>query len=81
MASIELRSLKKSFGAVDIIHNLDLKIGDGEFVALVGPSGCGKSTLLRMIAGLEMATAGDILIGDKLVNDLNPRERNIAMVF
>jgi multiple sugar transport system ATP-binding protein len=81
MASIELRSLKKSFGAVDIIHNLDLKIDDGEFVALVGPSGCGKSTLLRMIAGLEMATQGDILIGDKLVNDLNPRERNIAMVF
>jgi multiple sugar transport system ATP-binding protein len=81
MASVELRGIKKSFGAVDVIHDINLNIGDGEFVALVGPSGCGKSTILRMIAGLEHPTGGEIHIGDTMVNALNPRERNIAMVF
>lgn len=81
MASVELRAIRKSFGDVDIIHGIDLSIADKEFVALVGPSGCGKSTLLRMIAGLEEASAGDILIGNEVVNDRSPRDRNIAMVF
>ena len=81
MASVSLRGLKKSFGPTDVIHGIDLEIAQGEFIALVGPSGCGKSTLLRMIAGLEGATAGDILIDDRVVNYLTPRERNIAMVF
>ncbi|MDL2401863.1 ABC transporter ATP-binding protein [Rhizobium mayense] len=81
MASVQLTGVKKSFGALPVIHDLDLKIEDGAFVALVGPSGCGKSTLLRMIAGLEETTGGDIAIGGRLVNDLTPRERNIAMVF
>jgi multiple sugar transport system ATP-binding protein len=81
MASVELRGLEKAFGSVKVIHGINLSIGDGEFVALVGPSGCGKSTMLRIISGLEEATAGDVLIDGKVVNDLNPRERNIAMVF
>ncbi|MGK6315439.1 ABC transporter ATP-binding protein [Neorhizobium sp. DT-125] len=81
MASVQMTGVKKTFGALDVIHSLDLKIEDGAFVALVGPSGCGKSTLLRMIAGLEETTAGEISIGSKVVNDLTPRERNIAMVF
>jgi multiple sugar transport system ATP-binding protein len=81
MSSVEIRGAEKSFGNVKVIHGLDLAIEDGAFVALVGPSGCGKSTLLRMLAGLEEMTRGDILIGDKVVTNLNPRERNIAMVF
>jgi len=81
MASVELRNVTKSYGAADVIHGVDLSVGEGEFVALVGPSGCGKSTLLRMIAGLEEITRGDIVIGGEVVNDLGPRERNIAMVF
>lgn len=81
MASVQMTSVKKTFGAVNVIHSLDLKIEDGSFVALVGPSGCGKSTLLRMIAGLEETSGGEIRIGSKVVNDLTPRERNIAMVF
>jgi len=81
MASVQMTGVKKTFGALDVIHSLDLKIEDGAFVALVGPSGCGKSTLLRMIAGLAETTAGEISIGSKVVNDLTPRERNIAMVF
>ncbi|SNT27476.1 ABC transporter ATP-binding protein [Tropicimonas sediminicola] len=81
MASVEISGLKKSFGAVEVIHSVDLQIEDGEFVALVGPSGCGKSTLLRIISGLEPASDGEIRIGGKVVNHLNPRERNIAMVF
>ncbi|MBU2867888.1 ABC transporter ATP-binding protein [Pacificibacter marinus] len=81
MASVEIIGLKKNFGAVEVIHGVDLKIEDGEFVALVGPSGCGKSTLLRIISGLEPASAGEIRIDGNLVNHLNPRERNIAMVF
>ena len=81
MASVELRDIRKSYAALDVIHGISLDITDGEFIALVGPSGCGKSTLLRMIAGLEEITDGDILIGDKVVNSMTPRERNIAMVF
>ena len=81
MASVEITGLKKAFGAVEVIHGVDLQIEDGEFVALVGPSGCGKSTLLRIISGLEPATEGEIRIDGKVVNHLNPRERNIAMVF
>ena len=81
MASVELIGLSKSFGAVNIIHDMNLSIEDGEFVALVGPSGCGKSTLLRMISGLETITSGDVLFDEKLVNDLSPKARNVAMVF
>lgn len=81
MASVEITGLKKNFGAVEVIHGVDLQIEDGEFVALVGPSGCGKSTLLRIISGLEPASAGEIKIDGNVVNHLNPRERNIAMVF
>ena len=81
MAEIVLDSVRKSYGKVEVIKGVDWKINDGEFVVIVGPSGCGKSTLLRMIAGLEAITAGEISIGDTVVNDLEPSERNIAMVF
>ena len=80
-ADITLRGVRKSFGAVDVIHGLDLAIKGGEFVVFVGPSGCGKSTLLRMIAGLEDVTDGDILIAGRDVTDLDPSKRGIAMVF
>jgi multiple sugar transport system ATP-binding protein len=81
MADLRLKNVKKSFGAVDIIKGVDLDIKHGEFIVFVGPSGCGKSTLLRLIAGLEDLTSGDINIGNKLVNDLPPKDRSIAMVF
>jgi multiple sugar transport system ATP-binding protein len=81
MADVRVRQLKKSYGAVQVIHGLDVDIADGEFVVLVGPSGCGKSTLLRMIAGLEGISSGTIHIGERLVNNLPPAERDIAMVF
>src|SRR6058998_2735933 len=81
MASVAIRDVRKAFGAVTIIRGVDVAIGDGEFVVLVGPSGCGKSTLLRMIAGLENITSGEIHIGERLVNDLPPKERDVAMVF
>ena len=81
MASITLTKLCKSFGEIEVLINLDLSIADGEFVVLVGPSGCGKSTLLRLIAGLDDPTSGDILMDDHWVNNLTPRERNVAMVF
>ena len=81
MAGLELRNIAKSYGSVSVIEDINLSVNDGEFVALVGPSGCGKSTILRMVAGLEDITEGDILIGDSVVNELTPRERNIAMVF
>ncbi|OZG74229.1 ABC transporter [Hahella sp. CCB-MM4] len=81
MASVTLEKVKKSFGQVDIIKSVDLAIADGEFVVFVGPSGCGKSTLLRLIAGLEDATDGDILIDNHVVNALTPKERGIGMVF
>jgi multiple sugar transport system ATP-binding protein len=81
MATIDLNAVEKSFGPIHVLQPVDLSIRSGEFVVLVGPSGCGKSTLLRMIAGLEEATAGDILIGGRRVNDMEPKDRNIAMVF
>ncbi len=82
MSSVALRKLVKQYGnAAPVVKGIDLEIADREFVVLVGPSGCGKSTSLRMIAGLEDISAGEILIGDRIVNDLPPRERDIAMVF
>ncbi len=81
MASVRIENVEKSFGSVKVIRNVDIKAEDGEFVVLVGPSGCGKSTLLRMIAGLEEITSGRIRIGDRVVNNLNPKDRDIAMVF
>ena len=81
MAGLDLRNVAKAYGTVSVIEGINLSVADGEFVALVGPSGCGKSTILRMVAGLEDITGGEIIIGDRVVNDLTPRERNIAMVF
>jgi multiple sugar transport system ATP-binding protein len=81
MASVELKNIRKAYGSLDVIHNISLSIEDGQFVALVGPSGCGKSTLLRMIAGLEEISGGEVIIDNAVVNELTPRERNIAMVF
>jgi len=81
MSSVELRGIEKYFGALRVIQGIDLHIEDGEFVALVGPSGCGKSTLLRIVAGLEELSGGTVAIGDAVVNNLSPRDRNIAMVF
>jgi multiple sugar transport system ATP-binding protein len=81
MASVDISNVKKSYGAVPVMHGVDVPIRDGEFVILVGPSGCGKSTLLRMIAGLETVTSGDIAIDGRRVNDLEPKDRDIAMVF
>jgi ABC-type sugar transport system ATPase subunit len=81
MARIELVGLSKYFGAVPAVRNLDLTIADGEFVVLVGPSGCGKTTTLRMIAGFEDPTAGEIRIDGRVVNDLEPRDRGLGMVF
>ncbi len=81
MADVILRDVRKSFGALTVVHSIDLDIAHGEFVVLVGPSGCGKSTTLRMIAGLEDISGGRVLIGGREVNDLPPRDRNISMVF
>ncbi|HWC44800.1 MAG TPA: sn-glycerol-3-phosphate ABC transporter ATP-binding protein UgpC [Casimicrobiaceae bacterium] len=81
MASVELRSVRKAFGRHEVVHGVDVSIDDGEFVVLVGPSGCGKSTLLRMIAGLEEISGGEIRIGNRRVNEVPPKERDIAMVF
>ncbi|MHA2939024.1 ABC transporter ATP-binding protein [Vibrio sp. RC27] len=81
MASIQLKNIVKNYGDTKVVKEISLDIEDGEFVVLVGPSGCGKSTTLRMIAGLEQATSGDIVIGDRVVNDIEPQHRNIAMVF
>jgi multiple sugar transport system ATP-binding protein len=81
MASIDIAAIRKNYGSIAVLHGVDLAIRDGEFVVLVGPSGCGKSTLLRMIAGLEDITAGEIQIGGMRVNDLEPKDRDIAMVF
>ncbi|MXQ13122.1 ABC transporter ATP-binding protein [Microvirga makkahensis] len=81
MATIELNGLIKRYGQTTVVHGIDLSIQDGEFVVLVGPSGCGKSTTLRMIAGLEEISGGEIRIGGRVVNDFQPKDRNIAMVF
>ncbi len=81
MATVSLKNIKKSFGKTDVIHGVDIDIQEGEFIVIVGPSGCGKSTLLRMVAGLETITAGEVHIGDRKVNDMEPMERDIAMVF
>lgn len=81
MASVSFRNIEKSFGKTKIIHGISFDIQDGEFVVLVGPSGCGKSTLLRMLAGLEEISGGDIAVDDKIVNDLESKDRDIAMVF
>jgi sn-glycerol 3-phosphate transport system ATP-binding protein len=81
MATVSLRDVRKSYGAMAVLHGIDCEIADGEFVVIVGPSGCGKSTLLRTIAGLETITGGEIWIGDRKVNQLEPKDRDIAMVF
>jgi multiple sugar transport system ATP-binding protein len=81
MSQVLVRDVRKAYGSLEIIHGVNIDIADGEFVVLVGPSGCGKSTLLRMIAGLESITGGKIQIGDKVVNNVPPSDRDIAMVF
>ena len=81
MATVEFKKLVKRYGALDVVHGIDLSIADGEFIVLVGPSGCGKSTTLRMLAGLEDISGGEILIGGRTVNEVAPRDRDIAMVF
>jgi multiple sugar transport system ATP-binding protein len=81
MAAVEIRGVKKAFGSTLALRGVDVSVGDGEFVVLVGPSGCGKTTLLRMIAGLEEVSHGEIAIGGRVVNDVPPKERDIAMVF
>ena len=81
MANVSIRGVRKSFGATPVLHGVDVEVADGEFAILVGPSGCGKSTLLRMIAGLENISGGEIAIGGRVVNNVSPKERDIAMVF
>jgi multiple sugar transport system ATP-binding protein len=81
MASVTLQGVRKSFGTTEVVHGVDITIADGEFCVLVGPSGCGKSTLLRMVAGLEEISGGEVRIGERLVNRVPPKERDIAMVF
>lgn len=81
MAAISLKNIVKNYGDTKVVKDISLDIDDGEFVVLVGPSGCGKSTTLRMIAGLEQPTSGEITIGDRVVNDIEPQNRNLAMVF
>ena len=81
MASVSLRGVRKSYGGVEVVHGVDCEILDGEFIVILGPSGCGKSTLLRMIAGLEAISSGEIAIGGRVVDKLEPKDRDIAMVF
>ena len=81
MATVTISQVKKVYGTTQVIHGVDVSINDGEFCVLVGPSGCGKSTLLRMVAGLEEITDGTISIGNRVVNEVPPKERDIAMVF
>ena len=81
MARVEFRDVRKSYGDLQVIHGVTTEVADGEFIVIVGPSGCGKSTLLRMVAGLEAITSGEIAIGDRVVNALEPKDRDIAMVF
>src|SRR5918912_3319816 len=81
MASVSFQNVEKSFGSTKVIHGVSFDIHDGEFMVLVGPSGCGKSTLLRMLAGLEDISGGEIAIDGRVVNDLDSKDRDIAMVF
>jgi len=81
MATVTLKNIRKSFGPNEVIHGVDIDVADGEFIVIVGPSGCGKSTLLRMVAGLEAVTTGELKIGGERVNEKEPMDRNIAMVF
>src|SRR3954464_5274077 len=81
MGAVHFAAVRKSYGDTEVVHGLDLEIDDGEFMVLVGPSGSGKTTALRMLAGLEAVSAGEIRIGERVVNDVAPRERDIAMVF
>jgi sn-glycerol 3-phosphate transport system ATP-binding protein len=81
MAVVHLCGVKKAYDKLEVIHGIDMEIADGEFIVIVGPSGCGKSTLLRMVAGLERITGGEVAIGDRVVNNLEPKDRDIAMVF
>src|SRR6266852_7160594 len=82
MAQVHLRGVKKSYdNKLEVIHGIDMEIADGEFIVIVGPSGCGQSTLLRMVAGLERITGGQVAIGERVVNELEPKDRDIAMVF
>jgi ABC-type sugar transport system ATPase subunit len=81
LATVSLRQVRKSYDAHEVVHGVDLEVADQEFVVLVGPSGCGKSTLLRMIAGLEDISGGEIAIGDRVVNEVDPKDRDVAMVF
>src|SRR5437763_12024672 len=81
MAALSLRDVRKSYRDQEVVHGVSMEVADGEFMVIVGPSGCGKSTLLRMVAGLEIISAGEIRIGSRVVNDLEPKDRDIAMVF
>src|SRR4029450_9953609 len=81
MASVHLKNVRKSYAGSQVIHGIGAEVADGEFIVIVGPSGCGKSTLLRMVAGLEEITSGEVVIGDRIVNALEPKDRDIAMVF
>ncbi len=81
MARVLLRDVKKTYGVLQVVHGVSIDVADGEFVVVVGPSGCGKSTLLRMVAGLETISSGKIAIGERVVNELEPKDRDIAMVF
>src|SRR5437764_13044535 len=81
MAKVKRKNVRKSYAGAEVIHGIDGDVADGEFAVIVGPSGCGKSTLLRMVAGLEAITGGEIVIGDRVVNALEPKDRDIAMVF
>ena len=82
MAAVSLKDVRKSYTPeLQVIHGVNMEIEDGEFIVILGPSGCGKSTLLRMVAGLETISAGEIAIGDRVVNNLEPKDRDIAMVF
>ena len=81
MAQLSFRDVKKSYAGLQVVHGVSMEVKDGEFVVIVGPSGCGKSTLLRMVAGLEPISGGEIVIGDRVVNELEPKDRDIAMVF
>ena len=81
MANVSLRNVRKTYDKNEVIHGINAEVADGEFLVMVGPSGCGKSTLLRMVAGLETITGGEISIGPRVVNDVEPKDRDIAMVF